>query len=207
MKIARVASTVSIAAVALFLVPSASAQIELNVHTGALFVQETDDDELVLSPFVEGGTELLVGARAVINPDGGPGLALSGDRLSLENATVWLYSAALEYTLASARAPHLFGGIGIGGVTTDFDDDFDFADGGALGSLASAQIDDEIDSETDPMVPIFFGVKGFNREEDPSWAFRLEVRDNLVFSEEVDGSTETFNNWEVSAGLSWILGN
>lgn len=204
MKISRVASAVALAVLAHGLVPSASAQIELNVHAGAMFVQEADVDELVLSPFNDGGTELLVGARAVINPDGGPGFALSGDRMSLEGATVWLYSAALEYTLPSTLAPHLFGGVGLGGVTTDFDDDLDLFDGGALGA---AQAGDELDTETDLLVPIFFGVKGFNREEDPSWAFRLEVRDNLVFSEEVDGSTETFNNWEVSAGLSWIIGN
>lgn len=206
MKISRVASAVALAVFAPGLVPSASAQIELNVHAGAMFVQEADDHELVLSPF-DGGTELLVGARAVINPDGGPGLALSGDRMSLDTATVWLYSAALEYTFPSTLAPHLFGGLGLGGVTTDFDDDLDLVDGGALGALGAAQAGDELDTETDLLVPIFFGVKGFNREEDPSWAFRLEVRDNLVFSEEVDGSTETFNNWEVSAGLSWIIGN
>lgn len=203
MKVSRVVPIAALAVVAL--AADAAAQLELNVHAGALFVQEADDDELVLSPF-DGGTELLVGARAVINPDG-PGLALSGDRLSLEGATAWLYSAALEYTIPSARAPHLFGGLGIGGVTTDFDEDFDLGDGGSLGALAPAQVDDELDTETDLMVPIFFGVKGFNREESPSWAFRLEVRDNLVFSEEVDGSSETFNNWEISAGFSVILGN
>lgn len=179
------------------LVPAgrASAQVELNVHAGAMFAQEPD--EPVLAPF-DGGIEFLVGARVVLNPDGGPGLALSGDRLSLDAGTVWLYSAALEYTFPSSRAAHLFGGIGLGGARTDFDDDFSLA--------VAGDIDADLDTETDLLVPIYFGFKGFNRPTDPDWALRVEVRDNVIFAEDVSGSTEIFNNWEVSAGFSWILG-
>lgn len=173
----------------------ANAQVELNVHAGAMLAQ--DPDEPVLAAF-DGGVEFLVGARVVLNPDGGPGLSLSGDRLSLDAGTVWLYSAALEYTLPSTRAAHLFVGIGLGGATTDFDDDFSLAGAGGL--------DVDLDTETDLLVPIYFGFKGFNRQTDPDWALRVEIRDNVIFSEDVSGSTETFNNWEISAGLSWILG-
>jgi len=173
----------------------ASAQVELNVHAGAMFAQ--DPDEPVLAPF-DGGVEFLVGARVVLNPDGGPGLALSGDRLSLDAGTVWLYSAALEYTFASTRAAHLFGGVGVGGVTTDFDDDFSPSEAGSAGV--------DLDTETDLLTPIYFGFKGFNRQTDPDWALRVEIRDNVIFSEDIRGSTEIFNNWEVSAGFSWILG-
>jgi len=190
----RFATIVLVPAV-LLLAGRANAQVEVNAHAGAMFAQ--DPDEPVLAPF-DGGVEFLVGARVVLNPDGGPGLALSGDRLSLDAGTVWLYSAALEYTFPSTRAAHLFGGIGLGGATTDFDDDFSPA--------GSGDVDVDLDTETDLLVPIYFGFKGFNRQTDPDWAVRVEIRDNVIFSEDVSGSTELFNNWEVSAGFSWILG-
>ncbi|MFN2383291.1 MAG: outer membrane beta-barrel protein [Gemmatimonadota bacterium] len=180
---------------------------ELNFHAGAIMVDaggESDND-----------TDVLFGTRAVWNAPSGwgfgasfdyvlsdadvdddtEGLSLAVDGEDIDTST-WLYGAGIEYTFPSQSQAHFFVGAGIGAATTKLSD-------------APEGVED---SSTDLMVPVGGGLKWFNRTNDPSWALRADVRDNIIFRETFDADeedstgSEATNNFELSGGLSFLFG-
>lgn len=178
---------------------------ELNGHVGAfqrdLGFDEDDDTD----------TDVLVGARLLRNTESGFSIGANFDWVAADkfelpegfedediNVNFFLYSLELDYTFPSDGPVKFFVGAGFGGFTRQFDDVPDPLD----------RIDEV---ETDPMVPLVAGLKFVNDEDDPTWAFRIDGRDNLTFHEEFDfdegdEDVETENNWSVSAGISFFFG-
>jgi hypothetical protein len=167
---------------------------EINVH-GATLVGDL---------FEESGTALQFGARLLYRTNSG--LSFGGNldwataddiliRAGLDglSASILMYSFEIDYaTRVSPRADFFFGG-GLGAATVQFD---------GAGDLQNS---------TGTLVPIGGGVKLLNRPVDPSWAFRLDVRDNIIVRTIIDPTTRTENdearhNWELSAGISFLFG-
>lgn len=165
---------------------------ELELQGGAHFFDDADD------------TDFGIGARFYLNQASGLGFGGSFtwvflDELEFEGENLevngYLYSGEVTYTFPAATQLHPFVGAGIGAITvkiSDVPEPFE-------------------DSETELLIPLFGGIKWFNRTNDPNWAIRAEVRDNIIFigDEEVNGETfegETTNNFEISAGVSFLFG-
>jgi hypothetical protein len=75
------------------------------------------------------------------------------------------------------------------------------------GSTRIDDAPDEIDDlRTDFLLPLAMGLKWFNRMDNPSWAIRVDVRDNIIWFESLNGDTDPENNWEISAGFSILFG-
>ena len=166
---------------------------EFNVH-GATLVGDL---------FEESGTALQFGARLLYRTNSGFGFGGNLDWETADNilirtgldglsASILMYSFQIDYaTRVSPRADFFFGG-GLGAATVQFD----AAD---------------IQNSTGTLVPIGGGIKLLNREVDPSWAFRLDVRDNIIVRTVFDPATgsendEARHNWELSAGISFLFG-
>lgn len=158
---------------------------ELNLHGGAHFLDDAED------------TDVGFGARMFLNQPSGWGFGGNFDWVLSDtnigddelNVNTFLYSGEVEYTFPSTSQAHFFVGAGIGAATTTFDD-------------APAGVDDE----TDLLVPVGGGLKWFNRTNDPNWAIRVDVRDNIVFAEDAAGDSDAQNNIEVSGGVSFLFG-
>jgi opacity protein-like surface antigen len=165
---------------------------ELNVHGGAHF---WDDNT-----FGEGAdTDFGAGARIFMNMPSGWGFGGNFDWIAANtdfdgedfDVTVYYYSGEIEYTFPAGGRIHPFLGVGAGAATvkiSDVPEGFD-------------------DSETELLVPIAGGVKWFGSSG--SWALRAEVRDNIIFisgDEDLGVEDETTNNFEVSGGISFLLG-
>ena len=151
---------------------------EFNVHLGALLF----DDEII----DEG--ELMVGARLVRNWPSGWGFGGNFDYSQIEDdVDVFLYSGEVDYTFGSQTRAHFFVGLGLGAATFSFDDDGRRDDG---------------DTETELLIPLVIGLKYFNRTNDPNWAIRGELRDNII---RLDDPDETTHNIELSGGISFLL--
>ncbi|HUP00821.1 MAG TPA: hypothetical protein VM737_04785 [Gemmatimonadota bacterium] len=149
---------------------------EFNFHLGALLF----DDEIA-----DGG-ELMLGARLVHNWPSGWGFGGNFDYSQIEDdVDVFLYSGEVDYTFGSPTRTHFFVGLGLGAAS--FSDD---------------RRPDDDDSETHLLIPLAIGVKHFNRTNDPNWAIRGELRDNIIRLEDPD---ETTHNIELSAGISFLL--
>ena len=196
-------------AAALVLAPPAAGQspashyshnnYELNLHGGALIL----DDDFAASLGEAEDTDGLLGARFLYNTSAGWGFganfdwvpAASIDRRGTDDdldINLFLYSAEVDYTFPSPNRLHLFVGGGVGAATVSLSDE-------------PEAIED--DSETDFLVPLAAGLKWFSRTTRQSWAFRAEVRDNIIWQEafdmeEGDEDPEATHNVELSAGLS-----
>jgi hypothetical protein len=166
---------------------------EINVH-GATLVGDLFEDS---------GTALQFGARVLYRMDSGFAFGGNLDWATADNvlirsgldglsANIIMYSFEIDYaTRVSPRADLFFGG-GLGAATVQFD-------------AADLQ------NSTGTLVPIGGGVKLLNREVDPSWAFRVDVRDNIIVRTVIDPTTRAENdearhNWELSAGISFLFG-
>jgi opacity protein-like surface antigen len=164
---------------------------ELNVNAGAHFPEDADD------------TDVGVGARIFMNRPSGLGFGgnftwiISNADFDGQDFDVntYLYSAEVEYTFGSPSQLHPFVGAGIGAATTKISDVPEGFE----------------DSETNLHVPLAGGIKWFNRTNDPSWAIRAEIRDNIIFHGDQEfgvelPDSETSNNWEISGGISFLFG-
>ncbi|MGH7570603.1 MAG: outer membrane beta-barrel protein [Gemmatimonadota bacterium] len=177
---------------------------EFNLHAGALFL----DDEFASSLGEADDTDGMVGLRFLYNTAPGWGfganldwvpaaqidLGPSADDEDLD-INVFLYSAEVDYTFPSPNRLHLFLGGGVGAATISLED-------------APSSLDD---SETDFLVPLAVGLKWFSRTTRQSWAFRAEVRDNIIWrdrfdTDEGDVDPEATHNLELSGGISFFFG-
>ncbi|HYO47631.1 MAG TPA: outer membrane beta-barrel protein [Gemmatimonadota bacterium] len=201
----------TLAAGVLFLPRPAQAQVsnwELNLHGGALrYDLEFGDDDDVEGDDESDDTDVLLGARLVRNTSSG--FAIGGnfdwvlaDKIDLPataedddiNVNLYLYSIELDYVFPIASRAQLFAGAGFGGHTVQFHD----LPGG-----------DE--SFTDPLIPLAVGLKIVNDPVDPTWGFRVDVRDNAVIRDVADSlggnkDSEWEDNFELSGGVSFFFG-
>jgi hypothetical protein len=112
------------------------------------------------------------------------------------SASLVLYSAELGYDIrVSPRAVfHL--GAGVGQAKLDLDRPL------AAGAESNS---------TGLLVPVGGGIKIHNRSVNPTWAIRLDARDNVILLETLtgDGGTETEprHNIEASVGFSFLFGS
>lgn len=177
----------------LFLVGPASAQrrynpfppYEFNLHAGGLFPDEGDSDG-------------LLGMRFMLHKASGWGFGGNFDWVpvgdtgfeDVVDVNRFLYSFELDYTFRSDNPLRFFAGGGAGAASTRIDN-------------APADIDD---LQTDFLLPLAIGLKWFNRMDNPTWAIRMDVRDNIIWLERANGDTDPENNWEISAGFSILFG-
>lgn len=169
---------------------------EVNLHAATLL------DNL----FESSGSALQAGARVVRTTRSGLGFGANFDYVRTGDvlvgpglpvsASLLLYSVEIDYAVPISRRADFFLGGGIGGATVQFDDT------GAAGVVASS---------TGQLIPLAAGFKVRNRAIDPSWAFRFDVRDNIILLNTPDPAggeenREPRNNWELSAGISFLFG-
>jgi hypothetical protein len=159
---------------------------ELNVHAGAFFPDQLQNDD----------TELMLGARILVNLLSGWSFGGSFDwvprneiRFGNQDIDIntYLYSGGIEYNFSTQSTTRFFAGAGLGAATTKLSDVPENAD----------------DSETDLLVPLALGIKWFDRPADPSWGIRAELRDNIIWWGRDDDPT---NNFEISGGVSFLFG-
>jgi hypothetical protein len=159
---------------------------ELNVHAGAFFPDQLQNDD----------TELMLGARILVNLLSGWSFGGSFDwipRNEIEfgnqdiDINTYLYSGGVEYNFSSQSTTRFFAGGGLGAATTKLSDVPENAE----------------DSETHLLVPLALGIKWFDRPADPSWGIRAELRDNIIWWGPDDDPT---NNFEISGGVSFLFG-
>lgn len=190
-----------------------NSQWELNLHAGAYqrdlgldvdeFDLEDEDDDT--------DTDFLAGLRLMRHFDSGLGIGGNFDWVFLDeielgpefededlNVNLYLYSLELGYSFPRESRVKGFVGAGVGAATRHFDD------------LPGA---DDIGEETftDLLIPVALGLRINNRELDPSWGFRADVRDNIIFVDEfdpieMDEDKNATNTWEFSGGLSFYFG-
>lgn len=164
---------------------------ELNVNAGAHFI---DSDGTADG---KSDTDFGAGGRIFLNMPSGWGFGgnftwvksdedIEGTTIDINN---YLYSGEVEYTFRSPSRLHPFVGVGIGAVTTKVSD-----------------VPDEFDSsDTNLLIPVGGGLKWFNQSN--SMAIRADVRDNIIrVSGDGDESDETFHNFELSGGISFLFG-
>lgn len=158
----------------------------------------------------ETGTDPLASARLARYTDGGWGLGASldwarGSERRPGEGTVHdvdltriLYAFTVDRTFAPSPRTRLALGTGIGGATAKWD---------GLPAPTDGVFDE---SGTALLVPVGAGLKFLNRAAGPSWAIRLDVRDNLVFQDDVDPAGRARDGvaqlWQASAGLSLFFG-
>lgn len=159
---------------------------EFNIHAGAFFPDQFRDDD----------TEPMFGARILVNLLSGWSFGGSFDWVPRTlgdgelDLNTYLYSGGVEYNFSSQNTTRLFAGVGLGAATTKFSD-----------------ASDNLEDETDLMVPLAVGIKWFDRPADPSWGIRAELRDNIIWWERGSGGdNDPTNNFEISGGVSLLLG-
>lgn len=179
---------------------------ELNVHVGALIL----DEDL----FGEDDTDVLLGARLAKHWDNGWGIGGNfdwtfADQITLRfddgnggfdddiDIALLLYSGEVVYTFPSSGRSNFFVGVGAGGATLRVDD-LPFEG-------------DDTETQTNFLLPLSAGFKVHNDPDDPTVAFRFDVRDNIIFQdvfdfEELDEDVNATNNFELSAGVSFFFG-
>lgn len=168
---------------------------ELNLHAAAL------RPDL----FEESTGALQLGARFVRNF--APGVSLGGnvDWARAEDvaiapfgglsASIFLYSAEIDVRFEVTPRAQLFLAGGAGAATLIVADP-------PVGLT---------ETSTGLLFPVGGGFKILNRPTSPRWAFRFDVRDNVILRETVDGAggdvqNEPRHNLEVSAGFSFLFG-
>lgn len=160
---------------------------EFNLHAGAYFPDQGRGDD----------TEAMFGVRFLANLLSGWSFGGSFDWIPRgEIATggrdidvnTYLYSGNLEYNFSSQSTTRLFLGGGIGAATT---------------KLSDAGDDD---TATDLLVPVYVGIKWYDRPSDPAWGIRVDLRDDLIWLDRGGGETDATNNFEITGGVSLLLG-
>lgn len=161
---------------------------EFNIHAGAFFPDQTQNDD----------TEPMFGVRMLVNLLSGWSFGGSFDWVPQNEIEIgpddidvntYLYSGGVEYNFSSQNTTRLFAGAGIGAATTKFSD-----------------APENVEDRTDLMVPLAVGIKWFDRPANPSWGIRAELRDNIIWFEDAGGETDATNNFEISGGVSLLLG-
>lgn len=171
--------------------------IEFNAHVGALFLDTPEG--------ADSDTDPMYGIRLGYNTPGGFGLAGNLDWVPGErnlfgsdvDVNTWLYSGEINYTFGSGGRIHPFVAAGVGAATRTFSD--------------LPDDDDDIESQTDLMIPFGGGIKWFSQSN--RWGIRTEIRDNMILLtdvedvEEGDEDTEATHNVELSGGISFFFGS
>ncbi|HJR53365.1 MAG TPA: outer membrane beta-barrel protein [Gemmatimonadota bacterium] len=171
--------------------------IEFNAHVGALFLDTPEG--------ADSDTDPMYGIRLGYNTPSGFGLAGNLDWVPGErnlfgsdvDVNTWLYSGEINYTFGSGGRIHPFVAAGVGAATRTFSD--------------LPDDDDDIESQTDLMIPFGGGIKWFSQSN--RWGIRTEIRDNMVLLtdvedvEEGDEDTEATHNVELSGGISFFFGS
>lgn len=159
---------------------------ELNLHGGALSLDDADD------------TDGILGARMMLQYNNGfawggnfdwvPSNAdFDGDDIDVNT---YLYSFGLEYMFPTTSPVKFFVGSGVGAATTKLSDAPDNVD----------------DSDTNLLVPLAGGIKWYSGSPgNASWALRGEVRDNIIFVDTGEDDSEATNNFEFSGGISFLF--
>lgn len=194
----------SLRAFALFLVLSSPAHLHAQPGTGQW---ELNLHAAAMRPglFDESSEAWQFGGRIARNFGNGLFLGASFDRASSQNVTLTpygelgasllLYGADLGYQVYMSPRSVFLIGAGAGAATLQIDD--------APPGVAR--------SSTGLLVPFGAGMKFQNRAVAPSWAFRFDVRDNVILLDRAssDGGMETEprHNPEVSLGLSFLFGS
>ena len=172
------------------------APIEFNAHVGALFIDTPEG--------VDSDTDPMYGLRLGYNTTSGIGFAGNLDWVPGErniggspiDVNTWLYSAELNYTFASPARVHPFLAAGVGAATRSFSD---------------IPGEDDIESQTDLLIPVGGGIKWFSKSN--TWGIRTEIRDNIVLEtdvfdpEEGDEDTSAAHHIELSGGVSFFFGS
>lgn len=159
--------------------PYADRPFEVNAHVGGLALDQAD-------------TEVMVGARVVFHTPRGLGFGGNFDVSSIEESEarfgglgfegdLFLASGEVTYTFRSDNPVHVFVSLGVGAATFS---------------------PDEGDSESELLIPIGGGFAWF--PEESRWAVRADVRDQIIRVE--NGESDTFHNWELSGGISFLFG-
>ncbi|CAN5336288.1 hypothetical protein BH18GEM1_BH18GEM1_19850 [soil metagenome] len=180
---------------------------EFNAHAGAFrydlgFGDDRDNED----------TDVLVGARLARHWESGWGFGLNGDWIFADqidlpateenediNIDLYLYYADLYYTFPSAGRANFFLSAGIGGAAT---------------RVTDIPGPDDDRNTTDLLIPLGLGLKFHNNAEDPTWALRFDVKDHLIWRDDIDlvdpveieDGTELKNNFEFSGGISFFFG-
>lgn len=177
--------------------------LEVNVHAG-LFIP--GDPGLGERPEFNGGVRLTYGLPGSFALGGNLDWVRDRSQFRLAESPVFtsfvdnmfLYSAEIDYTAWGSDRLRYFLGVGVGGATLRKS----FDDGGDA-------------SQTFLLVPLTTGVKWFNRPVDPSFAFRIDLRDNMIWQGTLgerdrrlglisrDSRTD---HVELSAGVSLLFG-
>ncbi|HET9333791.1 MAG TPA: thrombospondin type 3 repeat-containing protein [Gemmatimonadota bacterium] len=168
---------------------------ELNIHAAAL------------QPglFDESSGALQVGGRLFRNFASGVSIGANFDWAAPQDVTLspfgssgaslLLYSAELAYRFPVSPRAEFFLGAGYGAARLSLDE-------APPGAAASS---------TGTLIPVGAGFKILNRAISPSWAIRLEGRDNVILLDTgtSDGGVETEprNNFEASVGFSLLFGS
>lgn len=202
----------TLAAATLLLPKPAQSQVsnwELNLHGGPYWhdIDLRDEDDEQDEEDME--ADFILGTRLVRNTPSG--FAFGGnfdwvlaDQIDLPSTVedddidvnIYLYSVELDYIFNPASTAQFFAGVGIGGRTLQFNDLPDvFGD----------------ESNTDLLIPLAIGLKTVNDPNDPSWGFRVDLRDNGVIADqfdpdELETDSEWENTWELSGGISFYFG-
>ncbi|MGH7570618.1 MAG: thrombospondin type 3 repeat-containing protein [Gemmatimonadota bacterium] len=111
-------------------------------------------------------------------------------------ADLLLFSGEIGYAAPLSPRADLMLAAGVGGVTV------------RLRDVSSSTAET---SSSGQLVPVGVGVRVRNREVDASWAFRADLRDDIIFLDILDPASgevdqEPRHNWEISAGVSLLFG-
>ncbi|MGH7571116.1 MAG: hypothetical protein ACREMK_04640 [Gemmatimonadota bacterium] len=188
--------------------------LEVNVHAGMLFFGD---------PRLSDSTFPALGARLAYHLPGGVAFGgnLDWQRVSVDvNRFVGppdlfddeffvhdivLYSAEIDYTFNTQSRIQYFVGGGLGGATIRQ------SARGTGRNVTPGGEPRRVTYKTFLVVPLGAGLKVFNREKDPSIAFRLDARNHTMWisdskRDEVSLLKKgTVNNVELSAGISFLF--
>ncbi|MGH7564936.1 MAG: thrombospondin type 3 repeat-containing protein, partial [Gemmatimonadota bacterium] len=111
-------------------------------------------------------------------------------------ADLLLFSGEIGYAAPVSPRAELMLAAGVGAVTVRLRD---------VSSLTAET------SSSGQLVPVGLGIRLRNREVDASWAFRADLRDDIIFLDILDPASgeidqEPRHNWEISAGVSFLFG-
>ncbi len=112
------------------------------------------------------------------------------------SADLLLFSGEVGYAAPVSPRADLMLAAGVGAVTVRLQD----VSSGTGETSSSGQL-----------VPVGVGIRVRNREIDASWAFRADLRDDIIFLDILDPASgeidqEPRHNWEISAGVSLLFG-
>ncbi len=182
-------------------IPAGFKPLEVNIHAGMLFLGD---------PQISDRADPATGARVMYHFPSGFGFGGNFDwarqggdrRLGIPPTRLFFvqdilfYSGEIGYTLGRGGRIEYFLGGGLGGATI-------------------RQIEKEpgmtIRSDTFVLVPFGGGLRVLNRSSDPTFAFRIDLRDHIVWIGEPEGRQVflrhegAIDNVELSAGISFFF--